>query len=81
MPPKKNEPEKIVMDRKWAMPNKNTFSIPPIRKLIERHLAKKVKKADSVWIDPFARDSVFNVQMTHTNDLNKTCNNTSQGRT
>jgi len=33
--------------RVWAMPNKNTFSIPPINSLIRRHVSGKS-------IDPFA---------------------------
>ena len=41
---------KIV--RKWAMPNKNTFSIKPIENLIQKYLKGK-------WIDPFANDSIF----------------------
>ena len=36
------------INRQWAMPNKNTFSIPPIKALVERHLC------DGVIIDPFA---------------------------
>jgi len=28
----------MVLNRIWAMPNKNTFSIKPIRELIEKYL-------------------------------------------
>lgn len=38
----------ISINRVWAMPNKNTFEISPVRKLIERYFTT------SVWIDPFA---------------------------
>ena len=38
------------------MPNKNTFSIKPIKDLIERYLNGK-------WIDPFANDSIFKNQL------------------
>lgn len=42
------------MNRQWAMPNANTFSIKPIRELIERAFIHKVKA-----IDPFVRHSPF----------------------
>ena len=50
------------INREWAMPNKNTFSIKPIKDLIERYLKGK-------WIDPFANDSIFKDSLV-TNDLN-----------
>lgn len=31
----------MLIERKWAMPNKNTFDIRPIRKLIEEEMKKK----------------------------------------
>lgn len=34
------------MDRVWAMPNKQTFTIPPIRQLINEELGEK-------YLDPF----------------------------
>lgn len=40
-----------IVDRTWAMPNKNTFSIKPIRELIERYWK------DGLSIDPFANSS------------------------
>ena len=44
------------------MPNKNTFSIIPIKKLIKEELT------EGIWIDPFANSNkIANV----TNDLNK----------
>ena len=51
------------INRVWAMPNHNTFSIPPIRELITRHITK------GVWLDPFSRNSPFG-DMCITNDLN-----------
>lgn len=51
-------------DRKWAMPNKNTFSIKPIYELIDRYMT------GGRWIDPFARNSPFNDRCIYTNDLN-----------
>lgn len=47
--------------RQWAMPNKNTFSIKPIKQLIERYV-----KPDLVSVDPFANISRI---ATITNDL------------
>jgi len=43
------------------MPNKNTFSIKPIKEMIAREIT------DGVWIDPFANN---NKLATITNDLN-----------
>jgi hypothetical protein len=45
------------------MPDSNTFSVPPIRALIARHLT------DGVWLDPFSRASPFALRCV-TNDLN-----------
>lgn len=53
----------IKITREWAMPNKNTFSIPPIRRLVAKHIG------DGVWIDPFSRLSPF-AHRCVTNDLN-----------
>jgi len=33
----------MVINRVWAMPNSNTFSIPPIAKLVNRYTAQGVK--------------------------------------
>lgn len=50
----------MIIERYWAMPNKNTFSIKPIYELIERY------KTDGLIIDPFANSS----KIAHiTNDL------------
>ena len=50
------------IQRIWAMPNKNTFDIKPIKKLIQEELNK-----DELWIDPFANKNKF---ASITNDLN-----------
>ncbi len=50
----------IILERVWAMPNKNTFEIKPIHDLITDELT------DGVWIDPFANR---NKLATITNDL------------
>ena len=49
----------IKINREWAMPNRNTFSIKPIRELVERCLSGTI-------IDPFANQ---NKLATITNDL------------
>lgn len=54
----------IEFNRVWAMPNHNTFSIKPIKQLIEKHLIS------GLWIDPFSRQSPFN-SMCVTNDLDE----------
>ena len=40
--------ETPIIDRFWAMPSKNTFSIPPFHELIEQY------RRDGISIDPFA---------------------------
>lgn len=53
----------MLIDRIWAMPNKNTFDILPIKKL----LVEEVNLLDGIWIDPFANK---NKLATVTNDIN-----------
>lgn len=54
----------MEITRQWAMPNKNTFSIKPIRELLNKYL---YDKTDWKIIDPFANESkLANI----TNDLN-----------
>ena len=52
----------IKLERAWAMPNKNTFDIAPIKKM----LGVEVDTND-LWIDPFANQ---NKTARITNDLN-----------
>lgn len=52
------------LNRVWAMPSTETFSIRPIRELIERFIG------DGIWIDPFCRGSVFKSRCAMTNDIN-----------
>lgn len=52
----------LQINRAWAMPSKNTFSIKPIHQFTTRYCAGK-----HVIVDPFARDSSL---ATITNDLN-----------
>lgn len=54
----------MKLNRVWAMPSPNMFSITPIRELIERYLRA------GTWIDPFCRDSIFKARCAMTNDLN-----------
>lgn len=51
----------MIIERKWAMSNKWTFTIPPIRDLLEEEMT------DGVWVDPFAGE---NSPASITNDLN-----------
>jgi hypothetical protein len=51
-----------IMSRVWAMPNKWTFEVPPLIKIIRRY-----KKPGQVWADPFAG---HNSPAEFTNDLN-----------
>lgn len=52
----------MIISREWAMPNRWTFRIPPIRKLITRYVGD-----GKGWIDPFAGESRV---AQFTNDIN-----------
>jgi len=52
----------IDMARVWAMPNKKTFEIPPIAKLLVEEMGR-----EEFWIDPFAGEAKA---ADCTNDLN-----------
>lgn len=52
----------MKFSRVWAMPNSDTFSVPPIGEMVKRYLANA-----KVSCDPFARNNRW---ATHTNDLN-----------
>jgi hypothetical protein len=41
--------DKPTMRREWAMPNSETFAIPPIRELVDRETDSK-----GLWLDPFS---------------------------
>lgn len=45
---------KINFEKHWAMPNKNTFDIKPIKKFIEKYL---IEDEFFISIDPFANKS------------------------
>ena len=55
----------MVINRKWSMPNKNTFDIKPIKELIETYLT------GGIVIDPFANKNKI---ATITNDLDNQYN-------
>lgn len=61
----------MIITRKWAMPNKDTFSIKPIKNWIDRLLVVHCVSSmmTGTWIDPFVRNSPFKEWCT-TNDLN-----------
>ena len=62
------EPSIMIMTRRWAMPNANTFEIEPIRTLILKYIPK-----EGVVVDPFAnRNTIANI----TNDINPEYNTT-----
>jgi hypothetical protein len=52
----------VIIKRKWAMPNKETFQIKPIKTLLYEEYT------GGIWLDPFARDSRI---ATIRNDLNE----------
>ena len=53
----------IKFNRIWAMPNKNTFQIKPIKELIEKYL--HTLNDNSVILNPFANSSTYGI----TNDI------------
>lgn len=52
----------MQMSRVWAMPNADTFSVPPIGEFVKKYL-----RQSKVSIDPFARNKRWAI---YTNDLN-----------
>lgn len=54
----------MKFSREWAMPSHDTFSIPPIRRFVERYLPED---PSAISVDPFARNSRL---CTLRNDLN-----------
>lgn len=57
----------MIITKEWAMPNHNTFSIPPIKRLIKRYFSEY----GGLWADPFSRNNPFaGSQNLITNDLN-----------
>jgi len=54
--------EQILIRKAWAMPNRDTFSIPPVREFVESRIRNSLRS-----IDPFARNSGL---CTFTNDIN-----------
>ena len=60
----------MIIERKWAMPSRWTFTIKPIAELLK----EEVDTTTRVWIDPFAgKNSPAQI----TNDLNEERNTTS----
>lgn len=55
-----------LFSRIWAMPNKNTFDIKPIKSFVEKYWSK-----DIISVDPFARNTNY---ATYKNDLNPDTN-------
>ena len=53
----------MKFNRIWAMPSKNTYTIKPIRELIERYI--KELSNDAVILNPFANNSTYGI----TNDI------------
>jgi hypothetical protein len=68
----RNPKREITMkiDRKWSMPNKDTFSIAPIRDLIHDLVIEKTLGNKGVICDPFVGLSPFADVCLYTNDLN-----------
>jgi hypothetical protein len=52
-----------IINRIWAMPNKWTFTIKPIKELLNRHAGN-----GKGWVDPFAG---YNSPAEFTNDISK----------
>jgi len=64
----------MKINRVWSMPNKNTFSIKPIEKLIKKYnqmLINEFGAGNLISIDPFANNSKI---AKITNDLDKNYN-------
>lgn len=60
----------MEINRIWAMPNKNTFTIKPIKELIGRYFGDMETRHDKlIRIDPFVNDSPYKNYCEFTNDL------------
>ncbi len=59
--------DKMIINRVWAMPNKWTFKIKPIRELLDKYILNN----GELWIDPFA--GMYS-PAEFTNDLNPNAN-------
>lgn len=42
----------MIIERVWAMPNKNIFDIKPIKRMLTEEVT------DGIWIDPFANKKI-----------------------
>ena len=61
----------MVINRIWAMPNKSTFLVKPIKELVKKYIdIIKGENKDAIIIDPFVNESIFADQCNFTNDLN-----------
>ena len=49
----------MQINRVWAMPDKNTFKIKPIKSLISKLVIRKTLMKQAVIIDPFVNNSPF----------------------
>lgn len=45
---------KIKITRTWAMPNRHTFAIKPIKELVEKYVGQ-----GEGWVDPFCGESAY----------------------
>lgn len=61
----------MKISRVWAMPNKNTFTIKPIKYLIHSLFIRKGLLRECVACDPFVNDSPFKDNCLLTNDLDE----------
>lgn len=59
----------MIFNRTWAMPNRHTFLIPPIRQLLDGLIEPPLLRRD-LWIDPFAG---HHSPLSETNDINPAC--------
>ena len=57
----------MIIERKWAMPNKWTFTIKPIRELLK----EEINTNKEIWLDPYAGN---NSPAQYRNDLNENTN-------
>lgn len=67
------KPKNMIVNKTWAMPNKQTFDIKPINNLIKKWLSNYMHNADDSFlsIDPFANSN--RIAMV-TNDLDSQYN-------
>lgn len=64
---------RVQITREWCMPSSKTFSMRPVRNLIDKYIHAVNRDGEGVILDPFANESKI---ATITNDIDPDCDTT-----